>query len=48
MLVKRNPDIEVYKKIMKIGKKEAQKFMNDIRNEKKSYDEFDKWLDENK
>ena len=27
--------------------KEAKQFMNDIRDEKKSYDEFDKWLDNN-
>lgn len=48
MLVKRNPDIEVYKKDYEKWKKEAQHFMNDIRNEKKTYDEFDKWLDKNK
>lgn len=47
MLVKRNPDIEVYKKDYESWKKEAKKFMNDIRNEKKTYEEFDKWLDEN-
>ena len=29
-------------------KKEAKKFMNDIRNEKKTYEDFNKWLDENK
>ncbi|MCI8587098.1 MAG: hypothetical protein HFJ49_00615, partial [Clostridia bacterium] len=48
MLVKRNPDIEVYKKDYENWKKEAKKFMDDIRNEKKTYEEFDKWLDENK
>lgn len=48
MLVKRNPDIEVYKKEYEKWKQEAKKFMNEIRNEMKSYDEFDKWLDKNK
>lgn len=48
MLVKRNSDIEVYKKDYENWKKEAKKFMDDIRNEKKTYEEFDKWLDENK
>lgn len=48
MLVKRNPDIEVYKKDYENWKKEAKKFMDDIRNEKKTYEDFDKWLDENK
>ncbi len=48
MLVKRNPDIEVYKKDYEKWKQEAKKFMNEIRNEMKSYDEFDKWLDKNK
>lgn len=47
MLVKRNPDIEVYKTDYENWKKEAKKFMNDIRNEKKTYEDFDKWLDEN-
>ena len=46
-LVQRNPDIEVYKKDYENWKKEAKQFMNDIRDEKKSYDEFDKWLDNN-
>lgn len=46
MLVKRNPDIEVYKNDYEKWKKEAKHFMNDIRNEKKTYDEFDKWLNE--
>ena len=48
MLVKRNPDIEVYKTDYENWKKQAKKFMDDIRNEKKTYEEFDKWLDENK
>ncbi len=47
MLVKRNPDIEVYKKDYENWKKEAKKFMDDIRNEEKTYEEFDNWLDEN-
>lgn len=47
MLVKRNPDIEIYKKDYENWKKEARKFMDDIRNEKKTYEEFDKWLEDN-
>ncbi|MCI8412191.1 MAG: hypothetical protein HFJ40_07210, partial [Clostridia bacterium] len=47
MLVKRNPDIEVYKKDYENWKKEAKKFMDDIRNDKKTYEDFDKWLDSN-
>lgn len=46
-LLKRYPDIysqEDYDK----WKKEAKQFMNDIRHGKKTYDEFDKWLDKNK
>ena len=38
---------ETYKKDYENWKKEAKQFMNDIRDEKKSYDEFDKWLDNN-
>jgi hypothetical protein len=48
MLVKRNPDIDVYKKDYENWKKEAKNFMDAIRNEKKTYEEFDKWLDKNK
>ncbi len=33
---------------MKIGKKQAKEFMDAIRSEKKTYKEFDKWLEENK
>ena len=29
-------------------KKKAKEFMDAIRNEKKTYEEFDNWLDENK
>lgn len=47
MLVKRNPDIEVYKKDYENWKKEAKEFMDSIRSEKKTYEEFDKWLDKN-
>ena len=46
-LLKRNPDIysrEDYEK----WKSTARQFMNDIRHGKKTYDEFDKWLDKNK
>lgn len=48
MLVKRNPDIEVYKTDYENWKKQAKKFMDDIRNDKKTYEDFDKWLDQNK
>ena len=48
MLVKRNPDIEIYKKDYENWKKKAKEFMDAIRNEKKTYEEFDNWLDENK
>ena len=48
MLVKRNPDIEVYKIDYENWKKEAKEFMDAIRSEKKTYKEFDKWLDKNK
>ena len=48
MLVKRNPDIEVYKSDYENWKKEAKKFMDAIRNEHKTYEEFDRWLDKNK
>lgn len=47
MLVKRNPDIKVYKIDYENWKKEAKKFMDDIRSEKKTYVEFDKWLNQN-
>ena len=45
MLVKRNPDIEVYKKDYENWKKEAKEFMDAIRAEEKTYKEFDEWLD---
>ena len=47
MAVKRNPDIEYYKTNYEKWKKEAKKFINDIKNGKKTYDEFDEWLDNN-
>lgn len=48
MAVKRNPDIEYYKTNYEKWKKEAKKFINDIKSGKKSYDEFDEWLDKSK
>ena len=48
MLVNRNPDIEVYKIDYENWKKQAKEFMDAIRSEKKTYKEFDKWLEENK
>ena len=47
MAVKRNPDIEYYKTNYEKWKKEAREFINDIKAGKKTYDEFDEWLDEN-
>lgn len=48
MMVKRNPDIEYYKTNYEKWKKEAKQFINDIKAGKKSYDEFDEWLDKEK
>ena len=48
MMVKRNPDIEYYKTNYEKWKKEAKQFINDIKIGKKTYDEFDEWLDKNK
>ena len=48
MTVKRNPDIEYYKTNYEKWKKEAKQFINDIKNGKKTYDEFDEWLNEKK
>ena len=47
MAVKRNPDIEYYKTTYEKWKKEAKEFINDIKSVKKTYEEFDKWLDNN-
>ena len=47
MMVKRNPDIEYYKTNYEKWKKEAKQFIKDIKAGKKSYDEFDKWLNKN-
>jgi len=47
MTVKRNPNIEYYKTNYEKWKKEARQFINDIKFGKKTYDEFNKWLDEN-
>lgn len=47
MAVKRNPDIEYYKINYEKWKKEAKQFVNDVKSGKKSYDEFDEWLDKN-
>ena len=45
MMVKRNPDIEYYKTNYEKWKKEAKQFITNIKAGKKSYDEFDEWLD---
>ena len=47
MLVKRNPDIKSYKTNYEKWKKEAKQFMQDIKDGKKTYEEFDEWLDKN-
>ena len=47
MMVKRNPDIESYKINYENWKKEAKQFIEDIKKETKTYEEFDKWLDKN-
>ena len=47
MMVKRNPDIEYYKTNYEKWKKEAKQFINDIKTGKKTYDEFNEWLDKN-
>ena len=47
MAVKRNPDIEYYKTNYEKWKKETKEFINDIKSGKKSYYEFDEWLDKN-
>ncbi|HJJ15401.1 MAG TPA: DUF6076 domain-containing protein [Clostridiaceae bacterium] len=48
MAVKRNPDIECYKTNYEKWKKEAKEFINDIKASKKTYDEFDEWLNTQK
>lgn len=48
MTVKRNPDIPSYKSNYEKWKKEAKQFIKDVKNGKKTYDAFDKWLDKNK
>lgn len=47
MAVKRNPDIEYYKSTYEKWKKEAKEFISDIKSGRKTYDEFDEWLDKN-
>ncbi len=47
MMVKRNPDIPSYMINYEKWKREAKKFIQDIKNESKTYDEFNKWLDRN-
>ena len=44
MTVKRNPDITSYKTNYEKWKKEAKKFIQDIKKGNKTYEEFDKWL----
>lgn len=48
MNVKRNPDITSYKEQYEKWKKTAKQFIKDIQNGIRSYEEFNKWLDENK
>src|SRR5574344_146769 len=44
MTLKRNPDIDSYKTSYEKWKKEAKTFINDIKAGKRSYEEFDEWL----
>ena len=46
--MKRNPDITKYVDDYENYKKETQKFQEDIKNGKKTYEDFDKWLEQNK
>lgn len=48
MIVKRNPDIPYYKTNYEKWKKEAKQFTKDIKNKKKTYDDFAIWLNINK
>lgn len=48
MLMKRNPDIKKYEKDYEEYKKAANKIKEEIKEGKKTYKYFDKWLDENK
>lgn len=48
MLMKRNPDIKKYEKDYEEYKKEANRIKKEIKNGKKTYEDFDKWLEENK
>ncbi len=45
MTIKRNPDLPSYKTKYEKWKKEARQFIKDIKNGKKTYNEFDKWLE---
>lgn len=47
MTVNGNSDIAFYKKNYEIWKKESSQFMKDIRKGLKTYEEFDKWLNDN-
>lgn len=48
MNAKRNPEINKHVKDYEKYKKEANKFKKEIKEGKKTYEDFDKWLDENK
>ena len=48
MAAKRNPDIPNYSDEYEAWKKKAKKFMNDIRDGRKTYEEFEQWLEINK
>lgn len=48
MNVKRNPDIASYKEQYEEWKKSSKQFIKDIQNGIKTYEEFDRWLNENK
>lgn len=44
MTIKRNPDLPSYKTKYEKWKKEAKQFIKDIKDGKKTYNEFDEWL----
>ena len=48
MMVNRNPDIESYKIDYDNWKKESKRFLDNVKNGTKTYEQFEKWLDKNK
>lgn len=48
MTIKRNPDLPSYKAKYEKWKKEAKQFIKEIKNGKKTYNEFDEWIEKNR